>query len=67
MPQGFERATGVAENTRQCLAKGCHKFFRVANEHEVRCPHCDSENTRQINESAGFGTEGGTRPSITVK
>ena len=55
MPEGFERATGVAEAVRQCMKAGCRKYFRAANEHEVECPHCGSTNTRSIKASASLG------------
>ncbi|MCL2641597.1 MAG: hypothetical protein FWD53_12175 [Phycisphaerales bacterium] len=67
MPSGFERATGVAENTRQCMAKGCHKYFRVANEHEITCPHCGNGNTRPINASAKLEEGGATNSGSTKK
>lgn len=50
IPEGYERATGVQEGSRQCMKPGCYKFFRVANEHEVNCPHCGSDKTRKIND-----------------
>ena len=55
MPEGFERATGVAEAVRQCMKAGCRKYFRVANEHEVECPHCGSTSTRSIKATASLG------------
>jgi Zn finger protein HypA/HybF involved in hydrogenase expression len=51
----FARATGVEEQTRQCMAKGCHKYFRSANEHDTACPHCGSDQTRDINEGHAAG------------
>jgi Zn finger protein HypA/HybF involved in hydrogenase expression len=55
MPEGFERATGVAEAVRQCMEPGCRKYFRAANEHDVKCPHCESTKTRSIKASASLG------------
>jgi hypothetical protein len=52
MPNAFERATGVVEQTRQCMAKGCYRYFRSANEHDTDCPHCNSSNTRDIKADA---------------
>lgn len=49
-PAGFERATGVVETTRQCVA--CGHFYRAANNEERNCPKCGSERTRDIRAGA---------------
>ena len=49
----YERATGVNEYLRQCMATGCKKFFRVAHD-ETICPHCGADNSRDTRESAGL-------------
>ena len=50
-PVHFERATGVVEQVRQCMAKGCRRLFRIANEHETACPYCGSTATYDLRQS----------------
>jgi rRNA maturation endonuclease Nob1 len=58
----FERATGVVEHLRQCMAIGCKKFFRATSE-ETICPHCGADLSRDTRESAGLATAGARGPS----
>ena len=60
----FERATGVDEHLRQCMAIGCKKFFRAATA-ETICPHCDSDNSRDTRESAGMAIRGPGSVTVT--
>lgn len=50
MPEGYERATGVNESTRQCM--DCGKAYRAANGEETACPKCGSTRTRNIRDAA---------------
>lgn len=58
-PDGFERATGVNEATRQCVA--CGKFYRAANDEECHCPYCGSDRTRDIRSVATDNSPAPTR------
>ena len=47
----FERATGVNEHLRQCMANACRKYFRAPAD-ETLCPYCGSDHSRDTRESA---------------
>jgi len=61
--QVYERATGILEQVRQCMATGCRKFYRAATAQETTCPHCGSENTRDTREGHEKGT---ARPRLVT-
>ncbi len=56
LPAQFERATGVVEQVRQCLQKGCRRMFRTANDHETACPYCGSAATFDIRQGRPAGS-----------
>ena len=51
----YERATGVEEHLRQCMAKGCNHFFRAPSA-DTLCPVCGNDRTRDTRNSAGLAT-----------
>jgi len=59
----YERATGVQEQVRQCMATGCRKFYRAATAQETTCPHCGSEQTRDTREGR---EQGAARPRLVT-
>lgn len=52
LPEGYERATGKVEASRQCLE--CGETYRVASDtKDTACPECGSHNTQPTTKRSG--------------